>query len=92
MTINPDYANVIITLSNHLIERNIPHTVNVIWDGLQIRFPWNNGDLVCHSGSYGHACGMAESMACPWDNGDCSPITIEDALERITEWYGEIGV
>jgi len=92
MTINPNYANVILTLSNHLIERNIPHTVNVIWDGLQIHFPWNNGDLVCHSGSYGHTSGMAESMGCPWDNGDCSPITIKDALERITEWYGEIGV
>lgn len=89
MMINPDFANPILTLSNQLTERNIPHTLNVIWDGLQIRFPWNDGDLVCHSGSYGHAYGAVESMGCPWDDEDVSCINIEDALDRITEWYAE---
>ena len=89
MMINPEYAKPILTLSNQLTERNIPHTVKVIWDGLQIRFPWNNGDLVCHSGSYGHNYGAVESMGCPWDGEDVSCISIEEALERITEWYAE---
>ena len=89
MMINPDFANPILTLSNQLTERNIPHTLNVIWDGLQIRFPWNGGDLVCHSGSYGHNYGAVESMGCPWDDEDVSYINIEDALDRIVKWYAE---
>lgn len=46
MMINPEYAKPILTLSNSLNKRNIPHTVNVIWDGLQIRFSWNDGDII----------------------------------------------
>ena len=65
MMINPNYANTILNLSNRLTDYNIRHTVKVIWDGLQIRFPWNNGDVVCHSGSYGHEEGMVESYCFP---------------------------
>ena len=89
MMINPDFANPILTISNALSERRIPHTLNVIWDGLQIRFPWSNGDLVCHYGSYGHDCGNVESMDCPWDYGDVSCISVEDAINRITKWYAK---
>lgn len=89
MMINPEYAKPILTLSNQLTECEIPHTVNVIWDGLQIRFPWNDGDLVCHSGSYGHDYGAVESMGCPWDDEDVSCISIEDALDRICDWYAK---
>lgn len=89
MMINPDFANPILTLSNQLTEYNIPHTLNVIWDGLQIRFPWNNGDLVCHSGSYGHQHGAVESMGCPWDDEDVSCIDVDSAFTRICIWYAE---
>ena len=89
MMINSKYATPILTLSNALSERNIPHTLNVIWDGLQIRFPWNYGDLVCHSGSYGHDCDNLESMGCPWDDEDVSCICVEEAINLITEWYTE---
>ena len=89
MKIDPKYAVPILTLANALSERNIPHTINVIWDGLQIRFPWNGGDIVCHSGSYGSAVSDVESMGCPWDDEDVSRINIDDALDRIVEWYLE---
>lgn len=89
MMINPDFANPILTLSNQLTVRNISHTLNVIWDGLQIRFPWNNGDLVCHSGSYGHNFGNLESMGCPWDDEDVSCISPKEALDYIVKWYAE---
>ncbi len=89
MMINPEYANPILTLSNALSERNIPHAINVIWDGLQVRFPWNNGDLVCHSGSYGHSYGNVESMGCPWDDDDVSCIRVDEAIDRIAEWYAK---
>ena len=89
MMINPDFANPILTLSNALSVRNIPHTLNVIWDGLQIRFPWNGGDIVCHNGSYGHNFGNVESMGCPWDGEDVSCISPEEALDYIVKWYAE---
>lgn len=87
MQINPEFAKTILTLANQLSERNIPHTLNVIWDGLQIRFPWNYGDIVCHSGSYGHEWGAVESMSCPWDGDDVSCIEVAEAVEFITDWY-----
>jgi hypothetical protein len=90
MMINPIFAKPILTLSNELTEHNIPNTINVMWDGLQIRFPWNNGDIICHSGSYGHDEGMVESMGCPWDDEDVSVIEIEEALKHIIKWYAEI--
>jgi hypothetical protein len=90
MMINPDFANTILTLSNKLSDRNIPHTLNVIHDGLQIRFPWNDGDIICHNFSFGHDYGKVESMGCPWDNKGyfkVSCLDIEEALNLITEWY-----
>ncbi len=87
MMINPSYANPILTLANLLTENNVPHTLNVIWDGLQIRFPWNGGDVVCHSGSYGHDYGYVESMGCPWDRDDVSYLSVEEILDYIVTWY-----
>lgn len=91
MNINPNFANTILTLANSLTEHNIPHTINVNWDGLQIRFPWNDGDLICHSGSYGHDNDMVESMGCLWDTDDVTSLSVEDALEKLTAWYAEVG-
>lgn len=90
MGINTKFANTILTLANSLTERNIPHTININLDGLQIRFPWNGGDLICHSGSYGHNEDMVESMGCPWDIDDVTSLSVEDALEKITNWYAEV--
>lgn len=94
MMINPEYAKPILTLSNSLNKRNIPHTVNVIWDGLQIRFPWNDGDIICHSGSFGHEYGDVESMGCPWDDDEsggvtCLPVDVTEEL--ITDWWTGVG-
>jgi len=91
MMINPEYAEPILTLSNSLNQRNIPHTVNVIWDGLQIRFPWNDGDIICHSGSYGHEYGNVESMGCPWDEFEVTCLPIDEADDLITDWWVEVG-
>ena len=85
--INPNYANPILTLANGLTENGIPFTINEIWDGLQIRFPWNYGDFICHSYSYGSDKGMVESMGCPWDDDDVTALTVEDALKYTIEWY-----
>ena len=90
MGLNPKYAMTILRLASKLSNKSIPYTLDVIWDGLQIRFPWSNGDLVCHFGSYGNEEECVESYCCPWDDGDVSCLTIEEALDNIVEWYREI--
>lgn len=92
MMINPTYAARILDIANALIERNIPCTINTIWDGLQIRFPWNNGDIVCHNFSLGHDLGAVESYHCPWDDDDeeVSSIRPDDAISYIANWYDSI--
>ena len=89
-TINKEYANTILLLANKLSKKSIPHTLNTIFNGLQIRFPWSDGDLVCHFGSYGCEEECVESYCCPWDNGDVSCLNIEEAFNNIVEWYREI--
>ena len=92
MMINPDYAKPILALANLCTKEKIPHTINTIHDGLQIRFPWNHGDFVCHFFSYGHEYGDVESMGCPWDNhndDDVSRLTVEDAIMNLVSWYRE---
>ena len=90
MLINPDFAKPILTLANYLAGRCIPFALNVCWDGLQMRFPWNDGDLICHSGSYGHEYGDVESMGCPWDEFDVTRISVEDAEEEIANWWARL--
>lgn len=91
MQIHPKYAVPILTLANALSERCIPFTLNVIWDGLQIQFPWNDGDIVCHSGSYGHDDGNVESMGCLWDEDDVTCLNLDEAIDDIEKWYAELG-
>ena len=81
------YAIPILALANTLAQLGIPYLLYPLYDGLQMRFPWNDGDLVCHSGSYGHDHQCLESMNCPWDNGDVSCLIIEEAAIYIVEWY-----
>ena len=89
MMINPDYAKPILALANLCSSKKIPHTINPIHDGLQIRFPWNDGDFVCHHFSYGHEYGNVESMECPWDGDGFSCLSVEDAIVKLDSWYRE---
>lgn len=92
MMINPTYATRILDIANALTERNIPCTINTCWDGLQIRFPWNNGDIICHNFSLGHDLGAVESYHCPWDDDEdeVSSIRPDDAISYITNWYDSV--
>lgn len=91
MMINPEYAKPILELANLCAKNKIPFTLNVIWDGLQMRFPWNGGDFVCHSGSYGHEIGALESMGCDWDGDDVSCAEVEEMFTALKIWYAEVG-
>ncbi len=90
MMINPKYAKPILKLANALVEtKAVPLTIVTLWDGLQLRFPWTKGDVVCHSGSYGHEYGYVESMGFPWDEGDVSCLSVEDMAQAIYEYWKE---
>ncbi len=68
---------------------NIPYTVRPIYEGWQIRFPWCNGDVAAHDGTYGARAGMVESYCFPWDDGDVSVLTVEEAITAIRDYYLE---
>ena len=68
----------------------IPYSTNKIFDGWQIRFPWCNGDVCCHYGTYGAEDGMVKSFRFPWDNDDVSVLTPEKAATLIVSLYSAI--
>lgn len=57
-------------LSRALMMRGIPHTIQPLFDGYKITFPWCEGDAIIHSYSYGHEEGLFETMGFPWDRDD----------------------
>lgn len=87
MMINPEYAKPILEVANNLSEASIPFTINVLWDGLQIRFPWCDGDIICHSGSFEHERGYVETYCFPWDEGDVSILSTSEVIIEIINYY-----
>ena len=87
MMINPEYAKPILEVANNLSEASIPFTINVIWDGLQLRFPWCDGDVICHSGSLEHEHGCVETYCFPWDEGDVSVLYTSEAITEIINYF-----
>lgn len=49
---------------------HIPFTTGNLWEGKQIRFPWCEGDIVCHGFSYGGKQGLFETMGFEEDGDD----------------------
>ena len=70
-----------------LIPAGVPFTVNPIYEGLQLRFPWHEGDVACHAGTYGHEYGCVESYQFPWDEGDVTVAEPEDMAAKIIQLY-----
>lgn len=74
-------------LSQLLKNAGVPHTCNPCYDGLQICFPWHDGDVAAHSGTFGVADAMVESFEFPWDDGDVTMAEPEDMAQRIILLY-----
>ena len=95
MTPNATYIMIVKAVADGLDKQNIPYSANYIWDGYQLRFPWCDGDVVCHSGSYGHVGDMVESYGFPWDADSefffgVTPLTVDEAIEKIANYYSEV--
>ena len=72
-----------------LVTLDIPCTVNALYEGWRLRFPWCEGDIAAHGGTYGEALGMVESFCFPWDGGDVTVLTPEEAAIKIIALYNE---
>lgn len=87
MDINKNFALLIIQIANALSECGIPFSLNTAFDGMQIRFPWANADIVCHSLSYGNEFDRVESMGFPWDKGDVTSMEVNTAIRLVKILY-----
>lgn len=82
-----DFFDRIIFIAAALDLLGIPNTINPLHDGWQLRFPWCEGDIACHSHTYGAADGDVESYQFSWDDGDVTQLTPEGATFLILrEW------
>ena len=68
-------------------EEDVPYTMNSIFDGAQLRFPWCEGDVVAHSGVEWEDHGIVESYCFPWDDGDVTKLTPNGMADRIIALY-----
>lgn len=72
-----------------LIPAGVPFTVHPAYEGMQLRFPWHEGDVACHAGTYGSDRGMVESYQFPWDEGDVTMMEPKEMANDIIRLYQE---
>lgn len=83
MSTIPTYAERINIIAASLAEACVPYEINECYEGWQLRFWWCKGDVAVHDGTYGAAQGYVETYQFPWDEGDVSILSPEEAAERI---------
>lgn len=83
------YAEIIIRIAAALdaADTPIPYTICPCWEGWQLRFPWCEGDVAVHDGTYGARANKVETYRFPWDRDDVSCLTIDEAITRIQIFY-----
>ena len=85
------YEIAILELTRYLDRLDIPHKEpEELYDGFAVRFPWCEGDVACHSGTYGGCNGLMESYQFSMDDNDVTgylhPL---EALEIILHEWNE---
>ena len=84
-----NYYERISFIKNILDSLHIPCSMNELWEGYQLRFPWCEGDVAAHEGTYENRYGKVESYCFPWDDDDVSVLTPEEAAIKIIALYNE---
>lgn len=82
-----DFYNTILLIANELDLFDVPYEIGECWDGWQLTFPWCDGDIACHSGTYGSEVGDVESFMFPWDEGDVTRLHPIKAANQIIAEY-----
>lgn len=88
-------AQYIKKITDLLVNKNIPFKLGKVFNhGDAVTFPWSDGDVICHHGSYGHKLGLYEFMGddflTPEEASRDSVkgnISLEDAVSRIEKAY-----
>lgn len=89
-TVNtPEFFNVMNSISKEFDTIGIPHTMRERLDGYQIVFPWTEGDIAIHLGTYSCEEGCVESYQFSWDDGGVSVLDPEEAIYKIEEEYSK---
>lgn len=81
------YKDAINKMCDLLTEARVPYTLKSCYEGWQLRFPWHEGDVACHTGTYGSNTGKVESYQFPWDEGCVTMDTPEKMVKRIVQLY-----
>lgn len=84
-----EYINPILDLALILRAAKVPFTFHTLYEGAQLRFPWCDGDVICHEHSYGSDHGAVETYQFPWDEGDVSVMSPSQAGAGIITHYNE---
>ena len=82
-----NYIDIIACMKEILDIYQIPCTMNELYEGAQLRFPWTDGGIAMHHSTYGAAKGHVESYQFPWDEGDVTELTPIEALKNIIVYY-----
>lgn len=77
-------------LSAILTREKIPHKILPLHGGFQIYFPWCDGDVICHSFSYGNKWGEFESYGFPWDEDDVTVLGVGEVARKIMKYYHDL--
>ena len=81
------YSQAIGKVMAALVRDEVPFYIVPAFDGYQLRFPWTDGDVICHSGSYGHHGGFVETYHFPWDGDDVSMLDGWQTGEMISAYF-----
>lgn len=86
-----DFSQRMYWIWHELGKAEINCTIGPCYEGYMITFPNDKGDVACHRGTYGNASGMVETYQFPWDDGDVSCLTPQEAVERIINYFRSKG-
>ena len=81
------YYVIIKSIADCLKLLDIPCRLCECHDGWQLRFPWTKGDVAMHSYTIGAGKDFVETYKFPWDCGDVSSLSPENAAIKIIRYY-----
>lgn len=85
-----NYKEIINNMKKALDTYKVPCTINQCWEGYQLLFNWTVGDVAIHDGTYGHEHGDVETYEFPWDEGDVTQLTPDEAVTKIRDFYYQV--
>ena len=86
-----NYLHTINCVTHALYILGVPYEMNPmpLLHGYALTFCWTTGDVVCNEGSKGSEHNMVETIGFPWDAGDVTAMTPQEAAARIACYFFE---